>query len=81
METINVAGSTAVTIPVFRTMHGPIADPMPFDPGNPAYVVAWKYSQWGKVLADMEPFLRLPPVQSMDAFAQQIAKLACSFHL
>ncbi len=81
VETINVAGAAPVTLPVFRTPHGPIVDPMPFDP-NPAsgYVVSWKYSQWGKELADMESFLALPRVQSMDAFGQAIDTFACSFH-
>ena len=81
IETIHVAGAAPVTLPIFRTPHGPIVDPMPFDP-NPAsgYVVSWKYSQWGTELADIKSFIDLPRVQSMDAFGQAIEKFACSFH-
>jgi penicillin G amidase len=81
VETINVAGGSPVTLPIYRTPHGPIVDPMPFNPNPPSgYLVSWKYSHWGKELADMEPFLELPRIQSMDAFAQAIEKFACSFH-
>jgi penicillin G amidase len=81
VETIKVAGGSPVTLPIYRTPHGPIVDPMPFDP-NPAsgYLVSWKYSQWGTELADLKAFLDLTRVQSVDGFAQAIEKFACSFH-
>ncbi len=81
VETINVAGAPPVTLPIFRTPHGPIVDPMPFDPNAATGpVVSWKYSQWGAELADIQPFLSLTRAQSIDAFGQSIEKFACSFH-
>jgi penicillin amidase len=81
VETINVAGGSPVTLPIYRTPHGPIVDPMPFDPTTAtAPVVAWKYSQWGTELADLEPFLALTRATTVDAFGQAINQFACSFH-
>lgn len=81
VETINVAGGAPVTLPIYRTPHGPIVDPMPFDPSNATGpVVSWKYSQWGKELADIQPFLALTRANSMDDFGAAIEKFACSFH-
>ena len=34
METIKVAGESDVTIPVYRTNHGPVVNPLPYDPGT-----------------------------------------------
>lgn len=81
VETINVAGAAPVTLPIFRTPHGPIIDPMPFDPSTATgLVVSWKYSEWGKELADIIPFLGLIRATSVDAFGQAIEKFGCSFH-
>ena len=34
-ETIHPAGGDPVTIPIYRSHHGPIVDPYPYDPDNP----------------------------------------------
>ncbi len=82
METIHVAGGDDVTIPVFRSSHGPIVDPIPYDPGNPpATIVSWKYSQWGYELSDTIRFaLGAARATSMDAFGAALELAAVSQH-
>jgi len=51
METIEVFGGDPVTIPVWRSAHGPIIEPMPWDPTTnpePDIMVAWAYAHWGR---------------------------------
>ncbi len=84
-ETIKVAGQADVVLPVFRTVHGPVVNPMPFNPatyvpspGNP--IISWKYSHWGYEVGSMEGYLDLAKAQSMDAFGAGIEKVALSQH-
>ena len=80
-ETIKVAGQADVTLPVFRTSHGPVINPMPYDPNNvTGPVVAWKYSHWGYEVAAAGAFLKLSRATSMDQFGEGVEKVAASFH-
>ena len=83
VETIKVAGGDDVELPVYRTSHGPVVSPMPYDPGkvsstNP--VVAWKYSQWGYEFGSIKAFLDLARATSMDEFGAGIELFAVSQH-
>ncbi|MBI4915054.1 MAG: penicillin acylase family protein [Acidobacteria bacterium] len=79
METIRVAGGADVTIPVFRTPHGPVVNPMPFVPGQTSGpVVAWKYAHWGYEFDIVKAFLDLGRAQSMDQFGAAIERVAVS---
>ena len=84
-ETINVAGTAPVTITVYRTPHGPVVNPVDFDPAtyNPATddpIVAWRYSHWGKEFATIGAFLELSRAESVEDFAAGLRKVAVSQH-
>ena len=83
VETIKVAGGDDVELPVYRTSHGPVVNPIPYDPGevsptNP--VVAWKYAQWGYEFGSIKAFLDLARATSMDEFGAGIELFAVSQH-
>ena len=48
VETFNVAGSAPVTMTIYRTIHGPVTSPNPFNPSDPSVtqVYTWKHSHW-----------------------------------
>ena len=78
METIAVAGSADVTLPVFRSPHGPIINPIPYDPAGP--FIAWKYSHWGYEFNNIKAYLDIARAQSMDEFGEAIEGVAVSQH-
>ena len=84
-ETIKVAGGSDVILPVFRSAHGPVVNPMPFDPTsyvpdptNP--IVAWKYAHWGYEFETIGAFLKLAAATSMDEFGEGIEDVGVSQH-
>lgn len=84
-ETINVAEMAPVTITVYRTPHGPVVnpvgfDPATYDPANDDPIVAWRYSHWGKEFATIGAFLDLARAQSVTDFAAGLRKVAVSQH-
>jgi len=84
-EIIKVAGMESVSITVYRTIHGPVVNPVGLDPTtyNPATdqpIIAWRYSQWGKEFGTIKAFLDLARAQSMDEFAAGIRDIAVSQH-
>ncbi|MFZ5573127.1 MAG: penicillin acylase family protein [Thermodesulfobacteriota bacterium] len=85
LETIQVRGADPVLLPVFRSDHGPIVNPIPYDPGtysptleNP--LVAWKYAHWNYEFKTIEAFLDLARAKSILQFHQGIRKVAVSQH-
>ncbi len=79
-ETIKVAGQSDVVLPVFRTTHGPVVNPMPYVPGSSNPVISWKYAHWGYEFNTIEGFLDLAQAKCMDAFGAGIEKVAVSQH-
>ncbi|MDY6854550.1 MAG: penicillin acylase family protein [Thermodesulfobacteriota bacterium] len=84
-ETIKVAGQTNVILRVFRSGHGPVINPLPYDPGNyePAVdgpIVSWKYAHWDYELNFVRGILQLARATSMDQFGDGISNLAVSQH-
>lgn len=84
-ETIRVAGASNVVIPVFRTVHGPVVNPMPLNPAtyvpSPANpIVAWKYAHWGYEFETISGFLGLAKAESMDEFGMAIEDVGVSQH-
>jgi len=82
METFHVAGAADVTVPIFRTAHGPVIEPIPYDPSNPpAAIVSFKYSHWGYELRDVIQFaLQAARATSMDDFGKALALAPLSQH-
>ncbi len=85
LETIRVKGAEDVTIPVFRTAHGPVINPIPFDPAtyvpdpeNP--VVAWRYSHTGHEFDTIGAYLDLARAAGIDEFGEALAEVAVSQH-
>jgi penicillin amidase len=81
METIHPAGGDPVTFPVFRSPHGPIMEPFPYDPDNPPpVIVSYAYSHWGREAKSIEAFLKLARATSMAEFDEGIEQIAVSQH-
>lgn len=85
METIKVAGEEDVFLPVYRSSHGPIVNPLPYDPDNyvPSAedpIVSWKYSHWGYEQYGVKAITALAQAQSMDEFGQGINQVPVSQH-
>ena len=84
-ETFKVAGQADVTIPVWKSVHGPIINPLPYDPGTydpgaQGPIVAYKYSHAGREFGTLKAYLDLARAQSMDAFGAAIEDVAVSQH-
>jgi penicillin amidase len=81
-ETIQVAGGNDIELPVYRTVHGPVVYPMPYntqDPGDT--IVAWKHAAWG--INDFfyhQSLLGLARATSMDEFGEALEDLPFSVH-
>ena len=81
METIHVAGAADVTLPVFKTSHGPIVQPIPYDPSNPpAVIVSWDYAQRNLEFGTIGAYLGLARATNMKQFGENIDKVAVSQH-
>jgi penicillin amidase len=81
METINPAGGDPVTFPVFRSAHGPIIEPFPYNPDEPpAIIVSYAYAHWGIEAQSVEGFLKLAQATSMEEFDEGIEMLGVSQH-
>ena len=85
METIKVAGSEDVTIPVWTTDHGPVISPLPYDPATydsavDGPIVTWRYANKQKEFSSLGGILQLARAGSMDEFGQGIEDLALSQH-
>ena len=84
-ETIRVLGEDDVALPVYRTSHGPVISPMPYDPAtydpvSDGPIIAWKYSHWGHELEAFDGFLGLSRATNMDTFGEAIDRVPVSQH-
>jgi len=80
-ETFYPAGGEPVTVDIYRSSHGPIVEPFPYDPENPpAVIVSWAYAHWGREPNGITAFLDLARATSMAEFDQGIEKMAVSQH-
>jgi len=84
-ETIKVTGQDDVQLPVFRTIHGPVINPLPYNPtiytpsaDNP--IISWKYSHWGYELDVVKALLQLARASNMDEFGSGIESVGVSQH-
>ncbi len=85
METIKVAGQDNVQLPVFRSSHGPVINPLPYNPStytpsadNP--IISWKYSHWGYELDVFKALLQLAQASNMDEFGAGIEAVGVTHH-
>ena len=81
METVRPAGGQPVTIPIFRSSHGPIMEPFPYNPASPPDVIlSYAYAHWGREIQSIEAFLKLARATSMAEFDEGIEMAAVSQH-
>jgi len=85
-ETIRVAGQEDdYELQVYRTAHGPVVSPMPYnpatyDPNQDGPIISWNYSQWGYELGSVKAPLDFARASSMDDFAVGIERIGVSMH-
>ncbi len=78
---IKVAGQADVKLKLYKTKHGPVINPMPYNPKNiTGAVITWDYAQRGYELQTLDGFLQLARAQSMDDFGKGIEQIAVSQH-
>lgn len=85
METIKVKDGSDIPLPVFRSSHGPVINPLPYTPETydaavQGPIVSWKYSHWGYELDSLRGFLQLAQAQDMKQFGQGLKDLGVSQH-
>lgn len=83
VETIYVAGAEPVTLPVYRSSHGPVVNPMPYDVTqvtalNP--IISWKYSHWGYEFKGAKAMLEMARATNMDEFGAGVELVPVSQH-
>lgn len=84
LETINIAGASPLTIPIWRSVHGPILNPMPC--ADPAAVpqgklISWKYAHWGALEFNfVDAIMGLAQADGMAAFGEAVQKVPSSLH-
>ena len=70
-----------MTIPVFRTWHGPVINPLPFNPADPpAAVVSWAYANWGHEADAVDALLAAARAESFDDFLAAVDVIGVSQH-
>lgn len=78
---IHVFGGADVKLKVYRTAHGPVINPMPYDLKNlNGPTVAWKNAHWGHEWEALDGFLQMARATSMDQFGAGIEKVCVSQH-
>jgi penicillin amidase len=85
VETIHINGQDDFILPVYRSDHGPIVNPILYDPAtyepspeNP--LVAWKYAHWGYEFDTITAFLKLAKANNMNQFHRGLKQVAVSQH-
>ena len=81
METIKVFGGEDVVVPIFRSSHGPIIEPLPYNPADPpALIVSWAYSHWMLEAQAIDTMLLLARAESIEEFDAGIEIFSASLH-
>jgi penicillin amidase len=81
METINVFAGEPVTVPIWRSSHGPIIEPLNYNPADPpAIIVSWAYAHWKKDAQAIETMLHLARAESIEEFDAGIEVFPVSQH-
>ena len=81
METINVFAGAPVEVPIWRSSHGPIIEPLAYNPADPpALIVSWAYAHWKRDAQGIETMLRLARAESIAEFDAGIEVFPVSQH-
>jgi penicillin amidase len=71
-DTIKVKGAADVSLPIYRTAHGPVVNASP--------VISWKYSHWGHEFKVVRAYIDIARATSMDQFGAAIELVPVSQH-
>jgi penicillin amidase len=78
----NIAGEEPMQVPIFHTHHGPVINPLPFDPSNPPEtVVSWAYANRGHELEMTEVMLKLAMAESIAGVTEAAEQGGVSMHV
>ncbi len=81
IETINVAGQDPVTVPVYKSLRGPVIEPFLYDPDNPpAAIITWKYAHRDLELGIVDYALKVARAESVSDFSQAVEAVGVSQH-
>lgn len=73
VETINIAGSPPIEVPVLRSARGPVFQQAGLN-------LSWKYSSWGLEWEFQDGTLGLARAQSMEEFGAAVAQMGVTQH-
>ncbi len=80
-ETIDIAGADSITVPIFHTSHGPVINPLPFNPEDPPeFVVSWAYANRDHELRMVELLIDVARAQAIEDFDAAIEMGGVSMH-
>jgi penicillin amidase len=82
IEKIAVAGEEARSIKIYRTVHGPVVSPFPFDPQSTsgAHVYTQKLAHWLKEPLSGEGWFRMMAAKNAQEFGEGAALIMTSLH-
>jgi penicillin amidase len=82
IEKIAVAGGEAKTIKIYRTIHGPVISPFPFDPESVSedHVYSQKLAHWLKEPLSGEGWFRMMAAKNAQEFSAGAAHIMTSLH-
>ncbi|HIA26842.1 MAG TPA: penicillin acylase family protein [Planctomycetes bacterium] len=82
IETVVVKDGPTFDLPVYRTEHGSVLGPLPFNPEtSEGPAIVWRYSQWGHELKTVEGNLGFVKARNIDEFATAIENFAVTQHI
>ena len=81
-ETINVAGGESRQVVIYRTIHGPVFSPFPFDPQASGNDLAYtrKLAHWLKEPLSADGWLGMMTAQNADQFGVAASMIMTSLH-
>ncbi|MBU0514156.1 MAG: penicillin acylase family protein, partial [Proteobacteria bacterium] len=82
VETIKIAGKGAIKVVIYRTVHGPVISPFPFDPkkSKAARVFAVKMTHWQQEPLSCEGWLRAMTARDYKQFGAAMSLIRTSLH-
>ena len=82
VETFMVAGESPVTMTIYRTIHGPVISPDPFNPDDPSVtqVYTWKYAHWLLEPKTTDAFLTMMRARKLQDFEDGLKIFRSSLH-
>lgn len=82
VEHVIVKDGPSFDLPVYRTEHGSVLGPLPFNPEtSEGPAIVWRYSQWQHELRTVEGNLGFVTARNIDEFAEAVEEFAVTQHV